>query len=133
MLHGDILVLHGGGLLLGGGEGAVHVLGHVHLVGLPAAAGHLGQLVHQVGGGRLEARHRHTHGGEQLGNKALLVADQSQQQVLLLDLLVAVGLGDVLSPLDGGQRLLGKLIHIHSKKPSFSWGLMFWKFSTLIN
>ena len=100
--------------------------------GYPAAAGHLGQLVHQVSGRRLEAGHRHAHGGEQLGNKALLVTDQGQQQVLLLDLLVAVGLSDVLGPLDGGKRLLGKLIHIHSKKPSFSWGFFILNFSTLL-
>ena len=54
VLHGDILVLHRLGCLLGGVQGPVHILGHIDLVRLPAAAGHLGQLLHLVTGSGLE-------------------------------------------------------------------------------
>ena len=133
MLHRDILVLHGLCRLLGTLEGLVHVLGHIDFVRLPAAAGHLGQLFHFRLDGRLEAGHRHSHGSEQLGNKALLVGHQRQQQVLLLNLLLPVLLGQVPGPLDGREGFLSKLIHIHMKETSF-FGFPFFvlSFSTRI-
>ena len=117
MLHRDILVLHGLGGGLGGFQGLVHVLGDIDLPRLPAAAGHLGQLLHLGGYRGGKAGHRHAHGGQKLGNKALLVAQKGQEQVLLLDLLIAVFHGDILGPLNGGQGFLGKLVHVHMQKP----------------
>ena len=120
VLHRDILVLHGLGGGLGGLQGFVHVLGNIDLSRLPAAAGHLGQLLHLGGHRGGEAGHRHAHGGQKLGNKALLVAQEGQEQVLLLDLLVAVLHGDILGPLNGGQRFLGELVHVHMQETSFA-------------
>ena len=113
MLHRDILVLHGLGCGLSGLEGPVHILGHIDLVRLPAPARHLGQFLHLCLDRGGKAGHRHTHSGQQLWNKALLVGEKGQQQVLLLDLLIAVLHGQLLRPLDGCQGPLGKLIHIH--------------------
>ena len=120
MLHGDILILHGLGGLFRALQGAVHILGHIDLIGLPAAAGYLGQLVYLGLHRRLEAGHGHAHGSEQLGHKPLSVRNQSQQQVLLLDLLLSIFHSQILGPLNGGQRLLGKTIHIHKAKPPCS-------------
>ena len=120
MLHRDILVFHGVGHRLGGADGLVHILGDIDLVGLTTAAGDLGQLVHLCLNGGLEGGEGHAHGGEQLGHQTLAVGEEGQQQVGLLDLLVAVGLGQRLGALHGGQRLLGKLIHIHREETSFA-------------
>ena len=108
MLHGDILVLHGLGRGLSGLEGPVHILGHIDLVRLPAPARHLGQLLHlrlDCGG---KAGHRHAHGGQQLGNEALLVGEKGQHQVLLLDLHAVVLQRYILGLLDGLKRFLSK-------------------------
>ena len=118
MLHRDILVLHGLGGGLGGLQGLIHVLGHIDLVGLPAGAGHLGQFVHLRLDGGLEAGEGQAHIGEQLGDQPLAVLDQRHEQMGLLDLLVPVLQGDVLGALNGGQRFLGKLIHIHKRNTS---------------
>ena len=114
MLHRDILVLHGPGFPFSGLEGLVHVLRYIHLARLPTGAGHLGQLVDLRVHRRLKAGDGHAHGGEQLGDEALPVPHQGQQQVRLLDLLVAVLHSDVLRPLNGGQGFLCKLIHVHT-------------------
>ena len=115
MLHRDIFVLHGLGRLLGGVQGPVHILGHIDLVRLPAASGDLGQLVYFRLHRRQKAGHGHAHGGEQLGDKALLIGHQGKQQVLLLDLLLAILLGQALSALDGGEGFLRQLVHIHGR------------------
>ena len=114
VLYGDILVLHRLGDLLRSLQSPVHILGHIDLIRLPAAAGHFGQLAHLGPDRRLKAGNGHAHGGEQLGDEALAVTDQGQQQVLLLDLLVAVLLRQTLGVLDRGKRLLCKLIHVHN-------------------
>ncbi len=118
MLHRNVLVLHGPGLPLGGLKGLVHILGDVNLARLTARAGHLGQLLNFCLHRCLKAGDSRPHGGEELGDEALVVPRQGQQQVGLLDLLVAVLHGDILGPLYGGQGFLGKLIHVH-KKHSF--------------
>ena len=64
------------------------------------------------------------HGGEQLGDEALSITHQGQEQVGLLDLGVAVFGGDGLGRLDGGQGFLGQLIHIHNGMHSFP-GMVF--------
>ena len=117
VLHGDILVLHGLGLLAGPLEGPVHILGDVHLAALPAGAGDFGQLIDLRPHRGFEAGDGHVHGGKKLRDKALPVPHQGQKQVGLLDLLVAVGQGGVLCPLNGSQGFLGKLIHVHDNTP----------------
>ena len=52
------------------------------------------------------------------GDQPLAVLDQRHEQMGLLDLLVPVLQGDVLGALNGGQRFLGKLIHIHKRNTS---------------
>ena len=117
MLHRDVIVLHGLGLAPRGLKGPVHVLGDIDLAALPARTGYLGQFAHLCLHRRLEAGDREAHGGEELGDEALSVPHQGQQQVGLLDLLVAVSQGDVLGGLDGCQRLFRKSIHIHDDAP----------------
>ena len=90
MLHRDVLVLHGLGLSPGGLESPVHILGDIHFPTLPTGTGDLGQLVHLGPHRRLKAGNGHAHSGEQLGDKALPVPHQGQQQVGLFNLLVAV-------------------------------------------
>ena len=119
MLHRDILILHGGGYLFGLADGFVHILCNIDLVCLAAAAGNLGQLVDFGLDCGQERGDSHSHGGEQLGDQPLTVCYQGQKQMGLLDLLVAVFYGNILSTLDRGQGLLGKLIHIHVKETSF--------------
>ena len=118
VLHRDILILHGRRGGLGGFQGTVHVLSHIDLVRLPASTGDPGQLLHLVLDGGLEAGEGQAHIGEQLGDQPLAVLDQRHEQMGLLDLLVPVLQGDVLGALNGGQRFLGKLIHIHKRNTS---------------
>ena len=47
------------------------------------------------------------------------ICDSCHEQMGLLDLLVPVLQGDVLGALNGGQRFLGKLIHIHVRNLLF--------------
>ena len=117
MLYRNILILHGASLALGPLEGPVYLLGDVHLAALPAGTGYFRQLICLGLHRRLKAGDGHAHCGQQLRNEALFVLHQSQKQMGLFNLLVAVFQGDVLSPLDGGQRFLGKLVHVHDNTP----------------
>ena len=93
-------------------------LSHIDLALLTAGAGDTGQFFHLRLGGGGERGNGETHVPQQLGNQAGLVAEQCQQQVRLLDLLVTIFRGQTLGGLDGLQRFLGVFLCIH-KKHSF--------------
>ena len=119
VLHRHILVLHGRGDALGGVEALVHVLGHIDLALLPAGAGHTGQLLHLRLGGGGEGGDGEAHVPQQLGNQPALVQQQGQQQVGLLNLLVAVLGGDGLGVLHRLQGFLGIFLRVHIASRSF--------------
>ena len=68
-----------------------------------------------MAGGGPEGFQSKAHVGKQLGDKAALLVQQGQQQVGLLNLLIAVLGGKILGVLDGLQGFLGKLVHVHGK------------------
>ena len=119
MLHRHILVLHGRGDALGGVEALVHVLGHIDLALLPAGAGHTGQLLHLRLGGGGEGGDGEAHVPQQLGDQPALGQQQGQQQVGLLNLLVAVLGGDGLGVLHRLQGFLGIFLRVHIASRSF--------------
>ena len=120
VLHGDKFVLHAPGGFHRPVHGLVHPGCDVDLVRLPAGAGHLGQLFHLMADSGPEGFHGQPHVGEQLGDEAVLLVRQGEQQMTLFDLLVAVLGGDILGVLDGLQGFSGKLIHVHDEIHSFS-------------
>ena len=103
MLHRDIFILHGLGGVLCSPDGSVHILGDVDLTAGPPTAGDLGQLVDFCLDSGLKTGDGDSGGGEQLRDKAFAVADQSQKQMGLLNLLVPIFQGNVLGGLNGGE------------------------------
>ena len=89
VLHRDVIVLHSLSDVRRPLQGLVHALGNIHPVRLTAAAGHPGQLIHLRLYRCTQAGHCHIHGRQQLRYQPLLIADQGQQQVSLLHLLIA--------------------------------------------
>lgn len=113
MLYRHKLVVHASGDFLRGVQGLVRPGGDIHLVRLPSAAGHLGQLLHLRARRRLEGLQRQAHVGQQLGHKAPLLLHQRQEQVALLDLGIAVLDTDALGVLKRVYGLLGQFLHVH--------------------
>jgi len=114
MLHRDVLVLHLPGGLLGGVQGPVYALGDIDFPHLPPRAGDLGELLHLGLHGGSEAGHGEAHAGQKLGHQAVFGGEQGQQEVALLNLLVAVFGGEGLGGLDGLQGLLGVVLSVHA-------------------
>ncbi len=119
MLDGDKLVLHPGGELLGGREHIVDRAGDIILARLTAGPGHARQLLHLGMHRSVEALDRHAHLLDQLRNQALLLAQQRQQQMRLLDLLIVVAQRELLRALNRLQRPSGILFCIHHSKTPF--------------
>lgn len=109
----------------GGVQGPVHILGDIDLIGLPAAHGHLGQLLYFGLHSRPEGGRRQPHMLDQLGNQAVLLLKQRGHQMGLLDLLVSIFLGHSLGGLDGLQRFLGKFVGVHNRHAPFQVGYFF--------
>ena len=106
----------------GGVQGLVHAGGDVDFARLPAPAdGDPGQVLHLLADGGLEAGHGDAHIPQQLGDQAGLVAQQGQQQMGLLNLLVAVLGGQALGGLHRLQRFLGIFLRVHVASHPFSW------------
>ena len=113
MLHRQVFVLH----LLGAGlrlhQGLFHVGGDVHLVRLPAGAGHPRNASQRVLQGGAQTLHVHAALLQKLRNQRRAVLQQGAHQMLLIHLHMLIfhrnGLG-ALQRLDG---LLRKLIHVH--------------------
>ena len=120
MLHRNEVVLHAAGLLFGGVEGLVKLLGNINFVRLPAAAANLGQRAHRAGHGGGEAVHRHAHPVDELADEAVLLLQQGQQHMGLAHLLVSVFHRQALGRLDGLDAFLGKLVEIHKKTSCLS-------------
>ena len=117
VLDREVLVLH----LLGAGFGLkerlLQVGGDIDLVGFAAGTGHPGDAAQGLGDGSTQAVGRQAALVQQLGNQGRAVLGEGEHHMLLIHLLVAVFHGDLLGPLDGGDGLLGELIHIHRHSP----------------
>ena len=120
MLHRNEVILHAAGLLFGGVEGLVKLLGNINFIRLPAAAADLGQRAHRAGHGGGKAVHRHAHPVDELADEAVLLLQQGQQHMGLAHLLVSVFHRQALGRLDSLDAFLGKLIEIHKKTSCLS-------------
>ncbi|MPM52388.1 hypothetical protein SDC9_99147 [bioreactor metagenome] len=113
MLHRNVFILHALGDGSRGTQRLVHVGGDIDLAALPAANRYLWQLIYLTLCGRLKAFRRQAHTGEQLGDQPVFRGQQRHEQMKLLNLLVAVSLGQGLCALHRFKRLLRKILHIH--------------------
>ena len=118
MFHGQELILHLTGDLVGTGQGAIHVTGDVDLVRLPAGAAHSGHPLQLRLDGGFQAGGVRPHAGDQLGDEAALLIQQGVEQVSLLNLGVAIFTGEHLSGLDGFLGFLGEVFLVHIKTSS---------------
>ena len=111
MLDGKILVLHllRGFLRL---EQRLFYIGGIAGLG-GGGTGYPGHAVQILLQGTAESLHRDAAAGKQLRNQILRILRQGGNQMLLLHIHVAVFHGKRLGPLQGGERLLRQLIHIH--------------------
>ena len=92
MFHRNILVSHPPGDLFRFVQRPVHALADIDLAGFPAPARHFGQLFHFGLNCGFKGRNGQSHFGQQLGNQSPLLLQQSQHQVGLFNLLIAIGL-----------------------------------------
>ena len=114
MLHGHIVIVHGGGLVLGGGEALVQGGGEVQLL---RPAGHAGELAQLLVHSGVEALHHHAHLLQKLGHQPALLVQKGAEQMQLLDLGIAPGPGDGLAELNGLDGFLGIGIEVHKHTP----------------
>ena len=111
MLHGQVFVLHLLRDFFRLEEGLFNIGG---VAGLGSAgAGDTGHPVQPVLQGAAERIHRNAAAGQELGDQILRVFSKRREKMLLLHIHVAVFHSKRLRPLEGGQGLLRKLIHIH--------------------
>ena len=123
MLHTDVFILHGSGLLLGSIQGLVGILADVDLIRVAAGAAHVGQLLHLFLGGHGKSRGLYAHALQQLGDKAVFLAGQSRQQMLRLQRLVLMFNGKALGILQSLHGFLCELVGVHKQQPSLFAGL----------
>ena len=125
VFHGGVFVLHLPGDLLCPVQGLFGVGGDVDPAGLMAGGGHPGLPLHQVLHRCLEGGDGDPHPCQQLGDEAFGILEEGPQQVGLLNLGVAVLLGDGLGRANGLGGFLGQFFCIHQK--SLLSGVGRWK------
>ena len=108
-----VFILHPLGRLFRCGQCLVRAGGHIHLVRLSAAAGYLGQLIHQPLRFLPEHLQIRPHLGNDLGNQAILLGQQRQEQMRLVDLLIAVFHSQTAGTADCLHGFLGEFLCIH--------------------
>ena len=108
MLHGNILVSHLLGLILSAQQCLVQVLADIRL-----AAGHLGSSAQRILHTPFEMLLVNLHFLNQFPDQAVLLGQQTVQQVLLLDFLIAIFIGDFLTFIDCLKRFLRKFTDVH--------------------
>ena len=114
MLDADKFILHGLGFPGGSAQDLVGGLGDIDFVRVTARTGHPGQGRQFFSHGGGEAAGIHAHLLEQLGDQAVFLAGDGQQQVLRLQGVVLVLHGQLLGRLDGLDGFLCILIGIHN-------------------
>ena len=113
VLHGDVVVPHGGLGLLRLSQQTVHAAGDVELVRLPPGTADGRQLFHcGLGGGR-QAFHGDVHFFQKLRQQTALLLYHRQEQMHLLDLLILVLRRQRLGIADGFQGFLCEFIGVH--------------------
>ena len=113
VLHGDVIVPHGGLGLLRLSQQTVYAAGDVELVRLPPGTADGRQLFHcGLGCGR-QAFHGDVHFFQKLRQQAALLLYHRQEQMHLLDLLILVLRRQCLGIADGFQGFLCEFIGVH--------------------
>ncbi len=107
MLDGDVFVLQLARFVLGLSQNAVEAAGDVDLVGRPGDARDLGQALDFLDGAAMQALDVDAGLDEDGGSEAVGLFEQRGEDVLDIDLLVAVADGGGLSGADGLLGLFG--------------------------
>ena len=118
MFHGKVFILHPFGGFLRLQQRLFHIVGNVDLAGFPSGTGNTGDPVQVFLQPGNKGRYGNPASGKQLGNQLVLILSQGEHQVFLLHLHMLIFNGKRLGPLERGNGLLRKLIHVH-KDPSF--------------
>ena len=109
MLHGYVFVPHGFGFIFSMDQDLIQIIAHIQFpvsADLRKPVYCLGRLIGKQLSGNV-------HPGDQLQDQAVLQGQQAVKQMLLLQLLVAVVIGQFLTVLYCFHRFLGKFIDIH--------------------
>ena len=114
MLHGDIVIPHGPGLILRPGQNAIQLAAQVFL---PPCAADLRQSLDETLKLILKTLLLYAHLGDQICDQRVLHSKQSRCEMLLIYLLVAVFHSELLCKLYRLLRLLRKFTDIHSASP----------------
>ena len=113
MFHGHKFILHGFRLIFGFHQRRVYRLGNVDLVHFPAVAGNPGNPVDFGGDGGGELLFVHAHFVHQLADHAALLTYQGQQQMLLINLRIAIADHQLLGLADGLHGFLRIFFSVH--------------------
>ena len=108
MFHGNVLVAHGLGFILGAHQHTVQVLADVNL-----SAGNLRPFVQRIDQGALKLILVDLHFLDQLEDQAVFLIQKTIEKVFLLNLLVSIFICDFLQVVDGLNGFLCKFIDIH--------------------
>ena len=114
MLYADVFILHLLGLLLGGVEGAVQIVGDVNFLRVTARAGHAGQRLDLLQGRLGKGIGVNAEGLQQLRDKPVLLLGKGGQQMLLLHRVVGIFHRDALCSLQSLTGFLCHLFDVHS-------------------
>ena len=114
MLYADVFILHLLGLLLGGVEGTVQIVGDVDLLRVTARAGHAGQRLDLLQGRLGKGIGVNAEGLQQLRDKPVLLLGKGGQQMLLLHRVVGIFHRDALCSLQSLTGFLCHLFDVHS-------------------
>ena len=114
MLYADVFILHLLGLLLGGVEGAVQIVGDVNFLRVTARAGHAGQRLNLLQGRLGKGIGVNAEGLQQLRDKPVLLLGKGGQQMLLLHRVVGIFHRDALCSLQSLTGFLCHLFDVHS-------------------
>ena len=114
MLYADVFILHLLGLLLGGVEGAVQIVGDVNFLRVTARARHAGQRLDLLQGRLGKGIGVNAEGLQQLRDKPVLLLGKGGQQVLLLHRVVGIFHRDALCSLQSLTGFLCHLFDVHS-------------------
>ena len=113
MFHRHIFILHPLGSLFRCVQRLVRTRCYIHLVRLSAAAGYLRQLIHQALCLGLEHLQIRAHLGNDLGDQSVLLGQQCQEQMRLVNLLIAVFHRQTVGAANRFHGFLGQFLCIH--------------------
>ena len=120
VLDRDVVVLEAAGLVFGLGQEAVEAAGDVDLVGRARGARDLGEALQFLLEGLEDGHGRHVRLVEDGRSEAVVLQEKGGEQVLDVDLLVAVAQGGGLGGLEGLLGFFGEAGEVHTLVPVLS-------------